>query len=168
MVEVDYEKIQVKDVADRAEIALGTFYRYFNSKDHLFTHAMLQWASGFRNHIDRRSSAPTADQVKAVYRRAIRAFEREPRVYGLMIQLQSSKDPYAAAVFHEYHVGTSEAFGLALAHIPSDRRDAVVSVMNAVLATNLTSWQLGRQPVTAAYAAIDRAVDLIFDPWPSD
>jgi TetR/AcrR family transcriptional regulator, cholesterol catabolism regulator len=36
MITVDYGKIQVKDVAEEAGVSLGTLYRYFNSKDHLF------------------------------------------------------------------------------------------------------------------------------------
>src|SRR5439155_18432285 len=39
MVATDYDRIQVKDVADAAGVALGTLYRYFNSKDHLFAFA---------------------------------------------------------------------------------------------------------------------------------
>jgi hypothetical protein len=35
--EREYERIQMKDVADGASVALGTVYRYFTSKEHLFS-----------------------------------------------------------------------------------------------------------------------------------
>ena len=52
MFDVDYEKIQVKDVADEAEVALGTLYRYFNSKDHLFACALQSWSQRFGDHLE--------------------------------------------------------------------------------------------------------------------
>ena len=30
-----YDAVQMRDVASRSEVALGTIYRYFSSKDHL-------------------------------------------------------------------------------------------------------------------------------------
>ena len=61
--DVDYERIQVKDVADEAGVALGTLYRYFNSKDHLFALALLDWASGFRRRVEKRRDGPTLIEV---------------------------------------------------------------------------------------------------------
>jgi AcrR family transcriptional regulator len=45
MATVDYSKIQVKDVAEEANVSLGTLYRYFSSKDHLFACALADWAA---------------------------------------------------------------------------------------------------------------------------
>lgn len=165
MVEIDYDRIQVKEVCEQAGIALGTFYRYFNSKDHLFALALLEWASGFRHRVDRRGDVPTKERVRAVYRRAVRAFERVPRVYATMLNLQSTTDPHAAEVFRQYLENTDEAFGASLAALPAARRDDVVAVMDAVLSTGLTAWQLDRLPIASVYGLIDGAVDLIFDPW---
>lgn len=166
MVEVDYERIQVKDLCEQAGIALGTFYRYFNSKDHLFALALLDWASGFHRTVDTRHEVSTKDQVRSVYRRAVRAFERVPRVYGTMLHLQSTTDPRAAEVFRRYFEDTNTSFGAALSDLPTERRENVVAVMDAVLSTGLTAWQLGRMSISSVYALIDNAVDLIFDPWP--
>ena len=33
----EYDQIQVRDVAKRADVALGTLYRYFASKEHLLS-----------------------------------------------------------------------------------------------------------------------------------
>ncbi len=112
MFEQDYEDIAVKDVATDAGVALGTLYRYFNSKDHLFACALLSWSQGFGDHLERTASGPTVDQVRAIYRRAVRAFERQPRVYGVLIQVMSSRDPYAAEVFREFSQRQTEAFGI--------------------------------------------------------
>ena len=163
MSDVDYEKIQVKDVADAAGVALGTLYRYFNSKEHLFACALKSWSQRFGDHLELNPSGPTEDRVKAIYRRAARAFEREPRVYNVVMQVQSSKDPHAAQVWREFAGQQSDAFGLALesSRLSDEKRADVTSVMSAVLDENLRSWQLGMQPLSAVYEAIDRAAELI-------
>src|SRR5699024_3127319 len=48
-----YDAIQMRDVADHAQVALGTVYRYFASKEHLFAWAMLKWASGLEDRMER-------------------------------------------------------------------------------------------------------------------
>src|SRR5258708_12790813 len=40
----DYDRIQVKEIADGAGVALGTGYHYFSSKDHLFAAVLIPWA----------------------------------------------------------------------------------------------------------------------------
>src|SRR4051812_45780211 len=37
-----YEAVQMREVAERSEVALGTLYRYFPSKVHLLVSAMAQ------------------------------------------------------------------------------------------------------------------------------
>ena len=37
-----YDAVQMRDVAQRAGVALGTIYRYFSSKDHLLAAAMVE------------------------------------------------------------------------------------------------------------------------------
>jgi AcrR family transcriptional regulator len=164
MFDVDYDKIQVKDVADEADVALGTLYRYFNSKDHLFACALQSWSQRFGTQLELSPTGPTADRVKAIYRLAARAFEKQPRVYSVMIQVQSSKDPHAAEVWRAFARQQLGAFGVALetSRLPDQKRLDVVAVMSAVLDENLRSWQLGLQPVADVYTAIDRAADLIF------
>src|SRR5665213_4127874 len=38
-----YEAVQMRDVAARADVAMGTVYRYFVSKDHLLAAALVSW-----------------------------------------------------------------------------------------------------------------------------
>jgi AcrR family transcriptional regulator len=163
MIEVDYERLQVKDVADAAGVALGTLYRYFSSKDHLFAVALGSWAAEFGDRLGLEPAGPTVERVKALYRRAVRAFERQPRVYDVLMQIQSSTDPLAVEAFRDFATHQSEAFGAALepSKMSSSRRADVVSVMNAVLDVSLRSWRLGSQPISSVYTAVDRAADLI-------
>ena len=38
-----YEAVQMRDVAALADVAMGTVYRYFTSKDHLLAAALVHW-----------------------------------------------------------------------------------------------------------------------------
>jgi TetR/AcrR family transcriptional regulator, cholesterol catabolism regulator len=164
MFTVDYEKIQVRDVADQAGVALGTLYRYFNSKDHLFACALQSWSSSFGDRFDRSAPGPTGERVKTVYRMAAKAFERQPRVYSVMMQVQSSTDPHAAEAFRDFARQQSAAFGTTLesSRLSEQKRQDVIAVMSAVLDGSLRGWQLGLHPIRDVYTAIDRAADLIF------
>ena len=43
------DEMQMKDIADRAGVALGTVYRYFSSKDHLVAAALVRWAESLEH-----------------------------------------------------------------------------------------------------------------------
>src|SRR5215468_1724340 len=78
--EREYEKIQVKDVAERADVALGTLYRYFASKEHLFAEVLVVWAGTLRTNISRHPLPASSDteRLTEVYHRSVRAFQRQP------------------------------------------------------------------------------------------
>ena len=64
-----YEAVQMRDVAARAHVAMGTVYRYFSSKDHLLAAALVFWVE----QLDARLA-----QVPARGRRGVRAGPRRP------------------------------------------------------------------------------------------
>ena len=49
-----YDAVQMRDVAARAEVALGTLYRHYASKDQLLLAAMAQQAATLRERLDQR------------------------------------------------------------------------------------------------------------------
>ena len=56
-----YEAVQMRAVADRADVAVGTLYRYFPSKEQLFAHVLLEWSSSFADAIGRRRPERDSD-----------------------------------------------------------------------------------------------------------
>src|SRR5437764_12910422 len=49
-----YDAVQMRDVAARAEVALGTLYRHYASKDQLLLAAMAQQATTLRERLVQR------------------------------------------------------------------------------------------------------------------
>src|SRR5436309_6881307 len=98
-----YDAVQMRDVAARAEVALGTLYRHYASKDQLLLACMAHQASTLRERLDQRpprGDAP-ADRVADVLRRATRALERQPRVTHALVTAMSVADDNAVTVKQE-------------------------------------------------------------------
>ncbi|MFC4603990.1 TetR family transcriptional regulator [Rhodococcus kronopolitis] len=92
--EKDLERVQMHEVAKLAGVAIGTLYRYFPSKTHLFVAVMVdqidQMAGGFARR-PRTSDIP-ADSVYDVLLRANRALMRRPKLATAMIQSAASSN----------------------------------------------------------------------------
>jgi AcrR family transcriptional regulator len=92
-----YEAVQMRDVAARADVAMGTVYRYFTSKDHLLAATLVHWVELLDSRIGQhppRGEHP-ADRVLDVLDRALRAMGRQPRLVAAVFTSLSSPDPAA-------------------------------------------------------------------------
>jgi TetR/AcrR family transcriptional regulator, cholesterol catabolism regulator len=156
----DYDSLQMKDITAAAGVALGTTYRYFNSKDHLVAEALLAWAEQFQREVDA-PTGRTVDRVKIAFRRAARAFELHPCVYGHLLAVQATTDPLANEMYDRFAARRLDAFGSFLVRVPSPRRERIIAVMSAVLTAHLRSWTLGRESMEHVYASLDSAADLL-------
>ncbi|MHB8329068.1 MAG: TetR family transcriptional regulator [Acidimicrobiales bacterium] len=92
-----YEAVQMRDVAARAHVAMGTVYRYFSSKDHLLAAALVHWVE----QLDiRLAQVPprgewASARVLDVLERALRAMGRQPRLVAAVFTSLASPDPAA-------------------------------------------------------------------------
>ena len=68
-----YDAVQMREVSARADVALGTIYRYFASKDEILTEGLVRWVEHLRDRIAirPRRGATTADMNPL--RHAVRA-----------------------------------------------------------------------------------------------
>jgi TetR/AcrR family transcriptional regulator, cholesterol catabolism regulator len=162
MMTTEYDRIQMKDVTAAAGVALGTTYRYFASKEHLMSEALLRWSEGFPSEVPA-AAGRSVERLKIAFHLAVRAFEPHPTVYGAMVVLQASTDPYAAATFQQFAARQTAAFERFLPRLAPERRAAVVMVMSAVLDTQLRNWAVGRVPIEHVYRALDTAAELVLD-----
>ena len=143
-----YEAVQMRDVAERADVALGTLYRYFPSKDQLLVAALGERAGLLEQRLKQRPPAgeSPADRVIDVLRRASRALEREPRVTAAMVTALSSPDPDAATTKLEVYETLRSIIGGAVAAEAIDSTDDVVHVLGYVWFAALVSWVGGMRP----------------------
>ena len=162
----EYDEIQMRDVALEAGVALGTVYRYFTSKEHLYAAALLEWAANFPAREESKRTGGRSDeaQLRALMRRAVRAFERYPQMMRVEIVIESSPDPNARALFDQFasrNVGTLTS---SLSSTDPETAAAIVATVNSVLATRLRAWALGRITIGDVDRSVQKTLDLIFAP----
>src|SRR4051812_27414199 len=87
-----YDAVQMRDVSARAEVAMGTIYRYFSSKDELLVAGLAEWASVIRNHSVRKplTGATLADRVAGVLVDATRMNESQATLLRALMTAMAS------------------------------------------------------------------------------
>jgi AcrR family transcriptional regulator len=95
------ENIQVRDVADRAGVALGTVYRYMGSKDRLFAEAYQQWAEARFVELARsaKKGKTNTERLRGIAFGFLEAFAKEPQFLNLVrLELAGSAEPAVRSV----------------------------------------------------------------------
>lgn len=165
----EYDSIQMRDVAEAAEVALATIYRYFSSKEHLYAAALLEWSSGFPIDASPLRVADDSDEarLRALMRRAVRAFERHPQMMRAELVIEHSHDANARAVFDEFGRRNIAALSVALGGTDPEVAAAIIETVNAVMVTRLRAWALGRGTIGDVDRAVERCLDLIYSAPPA-
>ena len=101
LVNGDYEKIQMKDVAEASDVALGTVYRYFTSKEHLFAAVQIEWVKSLHRQILRRppTGESNRERLSQILHKSVRAFQLQPQFYRVLLVLEVAKDPFAKELY---------------------------------------------------------------------
>lgn len=165
----EYDTIQIRDVAERAHVALGTLYRYFTSKEHVYAAALVEWSSDFRPRSKPGAGDGETDEqrLRALMKRAIRAFEVRPQMMRAEVVLESSSDPNARLLFEQFAAQNLAAMKAAVQNMNPQDAIAVIETANSVMANRLRSWALGRCTIADVDRAVQRTLDLIFSPPPA-
>lgn len=137
-----YESVQMRDVAARAEVALGTLYRHFPSKDHLLLAALAEQAGALRDRMAQRppegldAAARTAD----VLRRATRALARRPNLTAALVTALTSPEPDTAGRKNEVEAILRAIITTAIDGADIHDPDGVVRTLGYVWLAVLSAW----------------------------
>jgi AcrR family transcriptional regulator len=138
-----YDAVQMRAVAERADVALGTLYRYFPSKNHLLVSAL---AREFGRMVDRLSRTAITgdtpyDRMLFVLRRTTRAMQRDPMLTEAMTRAFMFADPSAAAEVNAVARQMERLFTMAMHDgEPSPDDAAIARVIGDVWLSNLVAW----------------------------
>jgi TetR/AcrR family transcriptional regulator, cholesterol catabolism regulator len=158
-----YEAVQMRDVATRAEVALGTLYRHYTSKDQLLLAALAQQASTLRERLDARPprGATPVERVSDVLRRASRALERQPRVIQAMLTAMSSSDDAGVGIKHDIDATLRAIIADAIDGEQLPDLDGIMHVLGAVWFAELTFWSMGVPRDLSMGESLARAASLL-------
>ena len=155
----DYEQIQIRDVAASAEVALGTLYRYFSSKEHLYAAVLQEWAAFGRR--SRRSQRTPEARVRARVHAVIRAFEHQPQFFKVHVLLQASSDPNAKVLLAEFHSSAHDLLTQEFETLgPGEDADAAV-ILWSIINTMVTQAIYQDGTMADVHRLADRFIDLL-------
>ncbi len=160
-----YDAVQMRDVAARADVALGTLYRHFSSKDQLLLAALLDQAATLRDNLERRppAGATPAERVADVLRRASRALERDPRVTGALVTALFVNDAAAAPIKAGVREHLMAMLGTALDGADVDDLEGVVDVLGHTWISTMAFWSSGLGDGVSMSTRLERAAHLLLD-----
>lgn len=160
----DFDSIQMRDVALRSDVALGTLYRYFSSKDHLFGAALVEWGYAFERRLaaDPLQGTTPLERLRSLVSRVIDAFEQRPQVMRLLSALDTSSDARGRALYLEFAAKTHQIVETPIVEFDGERAEAVGRTLLLVLAGALRAWGSGSLTPDEVRQRVNDAIDLIY------
>lgn len=161
-----FDAVQMRAVAEQADVALGTLYRYFPSKIHLLVSALgREFDRAESGLADRPIPGDTAaERVIYVLRRTTRGLQGDPHLTDALTRAFMFADSTVAAeidavgmqlttmLMRAMHPGKTEA---------TDDDVAIARVIGDVWLSSLVSWVTGRATAPQTAEHMERAVHLL-------
>lgn len=142
--EAGYEGVQMREIAERADVALGTVYHYFSSKDHLLAASMTEWLGGLEASVARRPAegATTRDRVLDLLARTTSSMRGNEGVSAALVGGLAAQGIEVAQCQEDLHIAFSRMFATAFPDdYPVDRRDQIIRTLEHVWFSCLIGWK---------------------------
>ena len=161
-----YDAVQMRAVADRSGVALGTVYRYFPSKNHLLVVALvLEFeAAGEAMSAAEIPGSSAAERLMGVLRGVMPRLSENPLRYDALIRAAMFADASSAPELDRLGEVLTRLFAQAAGiDIVTEEVLNAVRIIADVWMSTLVAWVAGRQSVDEVLAHMDTAVTLVFD-----
>jgi AcrR family transcriptional regulator len=138
-----YDAVQMREVAERADVALGTLYRYFPSKIHLLVSALVREFEQTRHKLDKRPvpGDTPADRIIYVLNKVTKNMQREPLLTEAITRAFMFADPSAASEVNAVASLMERMLTDALHEgEPTSDERAIARVIGDVWLSNLVAW----------------------------
>ncbi|MDN5759748.1 MAG: cholesterol catabolism transcriptional regulator KstR [Tomitella sp.] len=147
-----YDAVQMRAVADRADVAVGTLYRYFPSKVHLLVSALAREFERIDSKTDRRMPAGLSAQerLELMIGQITTVMQRDPLLTEAMTRAFMFADASAAAEVARVGELIDRIFARALtnAQTPTEYQLNISRVISDVWMSNLVAWLTRRATAT--------------------
>ncbi|MEO9323693.1 TetR family transcriptional regulator [Nocardioides sp. C4-1] len=163
-----FDAVQMRAVADQADVALGTLYRYFPSKIHLLVSALVREfersEAAFRE-LDVVPGDTAAERVTFVMQRTTRGLQRDPRLTEALTRAFMFADASVATeirtVVRLLTAMLTRAMHPGRTTPPTDDDTTIARVIGDVWLSALVAWVTGRSTAAETGAHLERAVSLL-------
>ena len=158
-----YEAVQMRAVADRADVAVGTLYRYFPSKVHLLVSALGREFERIDAKTDRSTVAggtPYA-RLSSMVSKLNRAMQRNPLLTEAMTRAYVFADASAAGEVDHVEKIIDSMFARAMSDEPTEDQYHIARVISDVWLSNLLAWLTRRASASDVSKRLDLTVRLL-------
>jgi AcrR family transcriptional regulator len=162
-----YDAVQMRDVANRADVALGTIYHYFSSKDHLLAATLVQWATDLDAQV--KDHPAVGDTVLArvleLLGRTTSAMREFDKLSAAVITGFTSPGAEVAACQFEVHGVWSRYLATAFGEeFDPALRAKVIRTLEHVWYSGLVGWTFGWMSLDQAIGELEDAATLLLGP----
>lgn len=162
-----FDAVQMRAVAERADVALGTLYRYFPSKIHLLVSALQREFERTETAMRERpvEGDTAAERVITALKRTTRGMQSDPQLTEALTRAFMFADASVAAEIHQ--VGMLLTSMLTRAMYPEGHNElteedvAIARVIGDVWLSALVGWVTGRTSAAETGQQIEVAVKLL-------
>ncbi|GAA0665599.1 TetR family transcriptional regulator [Streptomyces thermocarboxydovorans] len=160
-----FDAVQMREVAESSQVALGTLYRYFPSKIHLLVATMQDQLEHMHGTLRKKPPAgeTAAERVAETLMRAFRALQREPHLADAMVRALTFADrsvsPEVDQVSRQTTAIILDAMGLE--EDPTPDQLSAVRVIEHTWHSALITWLSGRASIAQVKIDIETVCRLI-------
>ncbi|MFD9887699.1 cholesterol catabolism transcriptional regulator KstR [Amycolatopsis sp. NPDC058986] len=161
-----YDAVQMRAVAEKADVALGTLYRYFPSKIHLLVSGLAREFERAQEKLER-SAIPgdtPAERLMFVLGRNTRLMQRDPHLTEAMVRAFMFADTSAAAEVEQVGRLMENMFAKAMGITdPTEADRDIFHVIADVWMANLVAWVTRRASAADVAHRVELSVHLLLD-----
>lgn len=163
-----YDAVQMREVADRAEVALGTLYRYFPSKDHLLVSAMGRTFIELQQSVQPPTGSSTPEErVYRIVAAVTRYLAKNRRLSGAMIRALVIADADAGREVEavgDIMVGFIAAASHEPGETPTESDALIAHIIGKVWLTDVLTLLTRRMTVSQVLEDLEATIALVMSP----
>ncbi len=160
-----YEGVQMRDVASRADVALGTVYRYFTSKDHLLAASMTQLLVGLEKSATKvpAAGATGLERVLDLLRRITDAMAADRNISSALVAGLVTGGREVALCQQQMHATFEAVLVTAFEpDFPPDDRRRMIRALEHVWFSALIGWNNGWTSFEQAVRDLENAAAMLW------
>lgn len=161
-----YDAVQMRAVAEKADVALGTLYRYFPSKIHLLVSGLAREFERAQEKLERQAipGETPAERLMFVLGRNTRLMQRDPHLTEAMVRAFMFADTSAAAEVEQVGLLMENMFAQAMGiSEPAEADRDIFHVVADVWMANLVAWVTRRASAADVANRLELSVHLLLD-----
>jgi TetR/AcrR family transcriptional regulator, cholesterol catabolism regulator len=159
------KNVEVRDIVDAADVSLATVYRYFGSKEVLFTEVYLHWRALHHDKVLNAIAKGRSDgeRLHLAVRKFIEPYKDFPQMFDITNETRTSQLPEIIELRRENELQTIKLFSDVMRDIDKEDALGIVMILIAVAALYLSAWRAGSISFEEVEQSIDRSIRLTVD-----